>query len=465
MPRGKCIFNSELSKKYPFLKKSNKKNATDSDVHCDLCNCEFSLANAGKTDIEKHLQTIKHKKALQSVSSSRTMTQFFASSGDKGLAACEGVWAYHVVQSNHSFLSSDCASKLFRQCFKINKFHCGQTRGRAIATNVFAPYARNVLKNDLAKRHYITVSTDASNHGNVKMMPVVVRYFDPTVGVKVKMLEFSSEKGAPSEIIASLIMRAAEKNQITDKIVGFCGDNCATNFGNSARGGQNNVYYRLKQSNPSLIGVGCSAHIVHNAIKHACLLLPVNIENIVVTIYSHFYINTVRVEVAMRIDWNWVHKAVGVCENAILSTWTGDWIDSKAVRATSRILPGTQALSTESSRVFHFTSLKTVATVCERTGNPAFNTLRGIRLVIFFVYFNRSTIGWIFSPNYSENWKWQRRGYRRSSRNGRLTRQYYAPQRFEVLTSENRSWKPMATTKKRLKKFSYVFSVLIEFNF
>lgn len=296
MPRGKCIFNPELAKKYPFIKKSNKKSSTDSDVRCDLCNSEFNLANAGKTDIEKHLQTIKHKKALQAASSSRTVTQFFPSSTDRGLAACEGVWAYHVIQSNHSFLSSDCASKLFRTVFEINKFHCGQTKCRAIAINVFAPYSRNVLKNDLAKSHYITVSTDASNHGNIKMMPVVVRYFVPTVGVKVKMLDFSSEKGETSEIITSMIMRAAEKNQITNKIVGFCGDNCPTNFGNSVRGGRNNVYYRLKQSNPSLIGVGCSAHIVHNAMKHACLLLPVNIEYIVVTIYSHFYINTVRVE-------------------------------------------------------------------------------------------------------------------------------------------------------------------------
>lgn len=44
-----------------------------------------------------------------------------------------------------------------------------------------------------------------------------------------------------------------------------------------------------------MIGVGCVAHIEHNAIKFACDVLPFDVECIVVKIYSHFYRNTVRV--------------------------------------------------------------------------------------------------------------------------------------------------------------------------
>lgn len=69
-------------------------------------------------------------------------------------------------------------------------------------------------------------------------------------------------------------MQTAEKNGIADKFVGFCGDNCAKNFGSSDRGGQNNVYYRLKTMNPSMVGVGCAAHIAHNGLKNACGQLP-----------------------------------------------------------------------------------------------------------------------------------------------------------------------------------------------
>lgn len=79
-------------------------------------------------------------------------------------------------------------------------------------------------------------------------------------------------------------------------MVGFCGDNCPTNFGSRDRHGENNVYYRLKQYMPLLFGIGCCAHFSHNALKHACDCLPIDIECIVVKIYSYFYIHTVRVE-------------------------------------------------------------------------------------------------------------------------------------------------------------------------
>lgn len=79
-------------------------------------------------------------------------------------------------------------------------------------------------------------------------------------------------------------------------MVAFCGDNCPTNFGSRERGGQRNVFFRLKQWILDLIGIGCAAHIVHNALKCACDGMPFDVECIVVKIYSHFYMYTVRVE-------------------------------------------------------------------------------------------------------------------------------------------------------------------------
>lgn len=57
-PRRKCIFNAELSKKYPFI--ISVPNQTPSDVRCTVCNAEFSIANSGRSDIEKHLTKEKH---------------------------------------------------------------------------------------------------------------------------------------------------------------------------------------------------------------------------------------------------------------------------------------------------------------------------------------------------------------------------------------------------------------------
>lgn len=62
-----------------------------------------------------------------------------------------------------------------------------------------------MLREDLEKAPFVSFLVDASNHGNIKMFPIVVRYFLPTTGVHIKVLEFSSQKRETSEIIFSFI--------------------------------------------------------------------------------------------------------------------------------------------------------------------------------------------------------------------------------------------------------------------
>lgn len=291
--RGKCIFNDVLAKKYPFLVKA--KNKSSSDVQCNWCNCVFSIANGGKSDIEKHLISTKHQKSEQVQSATQSISGF-ASRINYQTAACEGAWAYHVVQANNSFNSTNCASKLFRECFGIKDFHCARTKTEAIVTNVFAPLSKSIVNEELLACNFVTLTADASNLGNTKMMPVLARYFIPNIGVRVKIIEFTSIKNETAETITNVLMEAAEKNNIKEKFVGFCGDNCPTNFGSVERRGTNNVLYMLKRWKQSMIGIGCAAHAVHNAVKYSCGRLPIDIECIVVKIYKHFHINTVRIE-------------------------------------------------------------------------------------------------------------------------------------------------------------------------
>lgn len=90
-------------------------------------------------------------------------------------------------------------------------------------------------------------------------------------------------------------MKSVDKYELKDKLVCFCADNAKANFGGDTRGGKNNVFYKLKQQIPHLIGVGCTAHNEHNALKFASDVLPFDLECVVVKIYSYFYRNTVRV--------------------------------------------------------------------------------------------------------------------------------------------------------------------------
>lgn len=293
--RGVNVFNDELRKKYPFFKTTK----SDSDIRCEKCNVEFNISHSGKTSIEQHLNSDRHKKALTAASSSQSLKSFFKSDNltkdDLQVAACEGVWSYHVINSNHSFRSTDCSSKIIRHCFGMTKFTCAHTKSHSIVTSVFAPYVIEELKSDLAKCHFVTVITDASNHGNTKIFPVLVRYFLEGEGVKVRIIEVMSAHGETSEIIVDLLQKAIEKFAIKEKIVGFCGDNAPCNFGNRERTGTENVFHKLNRAYPGLVGIGCGAHIVHNTLKAACDQMPFDVESTVVKIYSHFYIYTVRI--------------------------------------------------------------------------------------------------------------------------------------------------------------------------
>lgn len=286
-----CKLNDVLRSKYPFIEDAK----VDSVVLCKKCNGKFSIASGGNADIARHLNSKKHKDAVAAVSSSQSITSHFPSTLDTQTAAIEGVWAFHFINSNHSFKSSDCATKIFKSCFNMTKFSCSQHKCQAIY--VFARHAKEVLKEDLAKCNFVSIYTDASNHGNIRIFPVLVRYFHPLSGAHVKVLDITSTPGETSTIISELILSAAEKYGLKKKIVCFCADNARVNFGGDTRGGQNNVYFRFKESlqNPNLIGIGCAAHIEHNALKYACDVFEFDLECVVVKLYTHFYRNTVRV--------------------------------------------------------------------------------------------------------------------------------------------------------------------------
>ena len=275
MPKRKCTFNVNLQTKYPFIKQT----ISSSDVRCDKCRTEFSVSHGGNSDIEQHLKSEKHKNADWAAASSSSMLTFFKKSDmptskDLDAAAAEGVWAYHTIQENHSFRSNDCASKLIQSCFEP-KFSCARTKTEAIVVNVLARTAIDDLKNDLSKTNCVAISTDASNHGNKKIFPVLVRFFLPYEGIQVKILDIQDQPGETSDIIVNYLGKVLSENNLTEKVVAFCGDNTNCNFGGSARRGVNNVYAKLKAHlQKTIIGVGCGAHIIHNAMKSAADCLP-----------------------------------------------------------------------------------------------------------------------------------------------------------------------------------------------
>jgi hypothetical protein len=101
-----------------------------------------------------------------------------------------------------------------------------------------------------------------------------------------------------ADVLMTYLMNVLHKYKLSDKIIAFCGNNCNTNFGGSARRGTDNVFANINTSNlkMNIHGVGCAAHIFHNALQTSGNILPIDVKAIVNKIFQCFHIYTVWVE-------------------------------------------------------------------------------------------------------------------------------------------------------------------------
>jgi hypothetical protein len=135
-----------------------------------------------------------------------------------------------------------------------------------------------------------------SNRSEVKLVPIVVRYFSIEEGIQVKLLHFDEVSGESAEIFAQYLMQYVKKYKLEEKLVCYTADNTNSNFGGVKRKGEENVFRKFQSDlDRPILGIGCSAHIVHNSVQTACDSLPLDIEVIVIKIYKYFHTYTVRV--------------------------------------------------------------------------------------------------------------------------------------------------------------------------
>lgn len=300
MPKRKCIFNEDLQRKYPSFKKGK----FEWEVLCLICSSTISIANKGGSDIADHIATNKHKRHLQSqAGTSNTIDTFFKPSSDENsIRAAEGAIAFHNVCHHMSFNSMDCTLTVNRKIYHDSnvgkRITCNRTKATAIISKVLAPLSINNVMMELRNVSFLSVSTDASNHGAIKLFPIIIQYFNHYEGgMSFKLLDILTPPNETSDTITELLVSALEKLNILQKCIAFGGDNCNTNFGGRQRAGKNNVFAKLKtRLGKEIVGVGCSAHIIHNAVHHASNGLPVDVETIILKIYNYFSVYTVRTE-------------------------------------------------------------------------------------------------------------------------------------------------------------------------
>lgn len=187
MSKRKCLFSDELQLKYPAFKKVDR---DGSAAYCKTCDCNFSVANKGRYDIEQHMNSEKHKKRSACVQSSSRISDFMIavkSSEQDKVSAAEVTLAFHTAVHHHSFNSVNCTHTLQKTIYPDStigkKIACARTKTVAIIVNVIAPLSVRIISDDCGKTPFLSISTDASNHGNLKMFPTIIQYFSPEKGL------------------------------------------------------------------------------------------------------------------------------------------------------------------------------------------------------------------------------------------------------------------------------------------
>lgn len=135
MAKRQCKFNNELQTAFKMFKSTNN----PEEAHCKTCDKVINIGNGGKSSLEKHLDSQKHKSNISQASANQKMDQFVVprnSTLDKKVAAVEITLAYHTVYHHSSFNSMNCTSKLLSTMFTdsqiASKISSAKTKTEAI---------------------------------------------------------------------------------------------------------------------------------------------------------------------------------------------------------------------------------------------------------------------------------------------------------------------------------------------
>lgn len=281
-------FNDDWMKDFSWLKPSRD----EFKAKCIACGSDFSILNGGITDVKKHMKTSKHQSKLTSFSKQRSVTYY--SKANSKSARAEAAFTYHTIIHSHSYNSADCSSKLFATLFPdsavAREFSCGRTKCTKINSNVLAKFSVMTIIDDLSKNRPYSVSTDASNKGNIKTFPIILRYFRKEKGLQIKLLSFFQLESEKSQDISNMLKLKLKKSGLSLlNATSFCADNASVNFGKNQ-----SVFVELKKENPRMLGIGCLCHVIHNSIKNSLPILVFDVEVIVMKIYNHFSSSTKR---------------------------------------------------------------------------------------------------------------------------------------------------------------------------
>jgi hypothetical protein len=213
-------------------------------ANCKLCKSDFSIDKSGRRQLLNHIGTATHQRNKDAATTSDTMEKWTVrknTSEETTVLAAELAYAYHCAKHHQSYLSLDCtirlSCKLFNDSKLSGKMSCGRTKAAALAVNVVAPWSLERVVSELTNcdgnHMFFCVSTDASNHKDIKCFPVAVRYFDYRSGIRHRLIGFFDTPHETAEqVVAQLdsVLKDCNLDQY-QYVSAYSADNANVNYG------------------------------------------------------------------------------------------------------------------------------------------------------------------------------------------------------------------------------------------
>lgn len=252
------------------------------------------------TKVKQHNESEGHKLKAR-IHSHNTLLDAFCTTStnptpeeNKNIAQ-EVSLVYHNVKHNLSFRSLDCNVKLFKHMLPevTKKLSLGRTKAEAILVNVLGKKAIHDVVEHLRNNNvFFAIQTDASNVKNRKFFPISVQYFDINKGMANKIINFLENPDETALGMYKIIDQTLKNLNLSyNNISAFSADNCNANFG-----ANNSLFTELRLVNDGLIKANCTAHIVHNTVRHIIGKLSYDVEGLILKIYAHFSVSAKRRE-------------------------------------------------------------------------------------------------------------------------------------------------------------------------
>ncbi|KAK3923983.1 Zinc finger protein 862, partial [Frankliniella fusca] len=225
-------------------------------ARCKHCNAVF---NAGKSELEKHMNTLKHSFG------ERTKEEIL---DDKVKKAEIGV-AVFMAEHNVALYTSDHVVDMLKARITdsdiVKKMKLDHTKCTAIVKNVLGKTEKEKLVNTLKTEKYSVLVDESTDVAGKKNMVVLTNV------PLLKIIELGAADCSAEKMFQKFEEELAKLQVPIINIIGLASDHATVMIGE-----HNSFASRLKARCPWLVLMDCVCHSSHIAAKNACKKLPSN---------------------------------------------------------------------------------------------------------------------------------------------------------------------------------------------